>query len=270
LGSADALIEALISVTLIAAGLITYYVAPKRGRGTLGFRVGPAYASEEVWARINKEAGAALTITGAILLGASMLNPPLHGFVAITAGILLAEVVGLTARAKQLAERASLMAPEEEGAKPSPIRTWVGWVRIVAAAVPPSIVVAAAFSIKTLPAEVPIHFDISGEPDSFVDLWTFWHIITPVFIAISAAGLAYATATRYPLIGYRPWGQPGEAAKVIADIVILVSYAAAFSYADIVNYVGTGHHIAPVWLVILFPIAAVARALIWAHSRGVI
>ncbi len=267
-------VEVGVSLVLTVAGLITYYIAPRRGRGTLGFRVGPAYVSEEVWARVNREAGVALTITGVILLGASALNPPLHGFIAVAAGVLVAEVVGLTVRAKQLAERASLKAPGEEG-PPTPVKTWVGWGRVAAAAIPPlATVMAAVAYAAALPEDVPIHFDVSGRPDSFVDVWTFQYVITPMFIAVSAAGLVYALATRYSLMGYRPWGRPGEAAKVISDVVTLVSYvvsyAVAVGYADMVYYATNGAHLIPTWSIVLFPVVAVARALLWAKAKDII
>lgn len=271
--SPEQVIEAVFASIIIVAGIVTYTIAPKRGRGTIGFRVGPAYASEEVWARINKEAGAVLTAMGAAMLVAAVLNPPIHLFTAASAAAIVAEIAALTIRAGHLAEKASLKeAGESEGAeRPEPLKTWVGWGRVIAAAAPPAITVVTALTHATgLPEEVPIHFGPSGAPDSYVDTQTFLYVITPLFIALSAAGLAYALATRHPLIGYRPWGRPGEAAKVVSDVVTLVSLAVAVGYIDIVHYAASGAHIIPPWAVVAFPIAAVARAIAWAWSKGMI
>ncbi len=260
-------VEVGVSLILTIAGLITYYIAPRRGKGTLGFRVGPAYASEEVWARVNREAGAALTATGIAFLAASAAAPPLHVFAALLGGVLAAEVAALTLRAKQLAERESLEEGEVAG-EPVPVRTWVGWGRTAVAAVPLIIALSTALAISSyLPEQVPIHFGPSGEPDYFVDKSAFIFVITPTLLLGSAAGLIYALATKHPLIGYRPWGKPGEAAKVISDIVTLVSYAIMLAYVDIVHYSITGAHIMPVWLTALFPVVAVIRALLWAKGR---
>ena len=264
------LAEAIISATLIAAGLITYYIAPRRGRGTLGFRVGPAYASEEVWARINREAGAALTATGAALMALAAAGTPPPIFTAVAVAALLAEAAALTVRAKKLAE-AETMREGGEGEEPKPIKSWVGWWRAAAAAAPLVITVALTIAYwGSLPAEVPIHFDAGGAPDSYVDEWMFKSVITPMYLLMSGAGLAYALGTRHPLIGYRPWGRPGESAKVISDVITLLSYAAAYSYADTLHYAVSGAHIAPPAVLFLFPAAALARALVWARMRGVI
>ncbi len=262
-------VEATVSLILVVSGLITYYIAPQRGRGTLGFRVGPAYVSEEVWARVNREAGAVLTATGIAFLAASAAAPPLHVFAALLGGVLAAEAVALTLRAKQLAERGSLEEGEEVVEEPVPVRTWVGWGRAAVAAVPLIIALSTALAISShLPEQVPIHFGPGGEPDYFVDKSAFIFVITPTLLLGSAAGLIYALATKHPLIGYRPWGRPGEAAKVISDVVTIVSYAIMLAYVDIVHYSMTGAHIAPVWLTALLPIAAVIRALLWAKGRG--
>jgi uncharacterized membrane protein len=200
----------LIGAILLAAGIATYYLAPRVGPNPIfGVRIGYAYASREIWDKVNRFGGAlmALVGVGTALIGLllTLLNVDQgDGRVWLTAAMLVALFGGLAwifIYARRLAQ-GTAMAREM---LPVPFR----W-RYLAPVILTFAVLAAVtlYFAPQLPADhVASHFNINDQPDGWTSRSDFvisFLGLGLLFVIMNA--IAVIVAAREPLIALGRWG----------------------------------------------------------------
>ena len=183
----------LIGAILLAAGLATYYLAPRVGPNPIfGVRIGYAYASREIWDKTNRFGGALMALVGVAtaLLGLllTLLNVTAgDGRVWLTAA-MLAALAGALAWTFFYARGLARGTPIARDMLPVPFR----W----------------AYFAPQLPADhVASHFNINDQPDGWTSRGDFvvsFLGLGLLFVILDA--IAVIVATREPLIAFGRWG----------------------------------------------------------------
>ncbi len=106
--------EIVISLTLLAAGLLTF-VFRNRRNSLVGFRVGYTYMSERAWRETNTFAGLFMMFFSVFLLGLSTIGVDVATFtIAMLAGVLVLTVFGFRiAKRAYEEEELSVEVPEK-------------------------------------------------------------------------------------------------------------------------------------------------------------
>ncbi|AMQ18489.1 SdpI family protein [Thermococcus peptonophilus] len=203
--------EVFISLTFLAAGLLTYSFRNKRNY-LIGFRIGYTYMSDRAWRETNTFAGLFMMVFSVLLLGLALAGIGILAFILI----MLAGVVFLTVAGFRIAKRAyeeeelSIEAPEkpieriEVNVKPYLIAQLLGLAAYF---------VLAVLLWDKLPVRVAIHFNASGEPDSFapktVGTLLFPLVVYPLFLTMTyfLKEPAFAPLLRFSRKGWRAFAE---------------------------------------------------------------
>jgi uncharacterized membrane protein len=234
--------EIVISLTLLFAGLLTFAFRNKRNY-FIGFRVGYTYMSDKAWRETNTFAGLFVMVFSVLLLGLALAGVGILIFIILMlAGILLLTVAGFRIAKKAYEEEElSVEAPEkpsekiEINVKPYLTAQLLGLVAYF---------VLMVLLWNRLPERVAIHFNASGEPDSFASK-TVGAVIFPLAVQPLFIGMTYLL--REP--GFAPqlkfsrrgWKAFAELMTVMALGLILLDallllYNAGYAPSDWIGY----------------------------------
>ncbi|MCL4394836.1 MAG: SdpI family protein, partial [Chloroflexi bacterium] len=201
----------VIGALIVAAGLITYWLAPRVGPNPIfGVRIGYAYASREIWDRSNRFGGALMVLVGvgtAILgLTFALLGVPSGAGVAWLTTAMIAAFLGALVWMYLYARSLAQGTPIARRVTPVAFR----WTNLAPVLLSFALLVAAlALAYPLLPAtRMATHFGIDDRPDGWMSRDAF--VITfagmgALFVAFNA--FALVVATREPLIAMGRWGR---------------------------------------------------------------
>ena len=200
----------LIGAILLAAGLATYYLAPRVGPNPIfGVRIGYAYASREIWDKTNRFGGALMALVGVAtaLLGLllTLLNVAAgDGKVWLTAA-MVAALAGALAWTFFYARGLARGTPIARDTLPVPFR----WAYLAPVILTFAVLVAVTlYFAPQLPADhVASHFNINDQPDGWTSRGDFvvsFLGLGLLFVILDA--IAVIVATREPLIAFGRWG----------------------------------------------------------------
>ncbi|ASJ02646.1 hypothetical protein A3L09_04910 [Thermococcus profundus] len=179
--------EVFISLTLLAAGLLTYAFRNKRNY-FIGFRVGYTYMSERAWRETNAFAGLFMAVFSIFLLGLALAGVEIPVFTLVMlAGVILLMVAGFRiAKRAYEEEELSIEAPEKP---PERIRVSVKPYLTLQLLGLAAYFILLALLWDKLPEKVAIHFNASGKPDSFasktVGVLLFPLVVYPLFLVMT-------------------------------------------------------------------------------------
>jgi uncharacterized membrane protein len=199
-----------LGAILLAAGIATYYLAPRVGPNPIfGVRIGYAYASREIWDKTNRFGGALMALVGVAtaLFGflLTLLNvAPGDGRIWLTAAMLAALFGGL-AWIFFYARSLALGTPIARDMAPVPFRWAYPAPVILTFALLAGVVLYFA---PQLPAEhVASHFNINDQADGWTsrnDFVISFLGLGLLFVLLDAGSVV--VATREPLIAFGRWG----------------------------------------------------------------
>jgi uncharacterized membrane protein len=257
--------EILISLTLLFAGLLTFAFRNRRNY-FIGFRVGYTYMSDKAWRETNTFAGLFMMLFSIFLLGLALAGVGILVFTLI----MLAGVVFLTVAGFRIAKRAyeeeelSMEAPEkptgkiEVNVKPYLTAQIVGLVAYF---------VLAALLWNKLPGRIAIHFNASGEPDSFASktlgVLLFPLAVYPIFLVMTyfLKEPAFAPFLRFSRRGWKAFAEfmtVMALGLVLIDILVLL-YNAGYITSGWIGY--------SVWAFLVVTFGMLFR-LLWERGEG--
>jgi uncharacterized membrane protein len=219
----ELIFEVFISLILLAAGLLTFAFRDKRNY-LIGFRIGYTYMSDRAWREANTFAGLFMIVFSILLLELALAGVGILVFTLVMlAGVIVLVVAGFRiAKRAYEEEELSMEAPEkptekiEINVKPYLMAQILGLVAYF---------VLVVFIWDKLPESVAIHFNASGEPDSFaskvVGVLLFPLVTYPPFLVMTYLLKEPAFA---PLLRFsrRGWGAFAEFLTVMVLGLILI------------------------------------------------
>lgn len=202
--------EVFISLTLLAAGLLTFAFRNRRNY-FIGFRIGYTYMSDRAWRETNTFAGLFMMVFSVLLLGLALAGLGILTFIlTMLAGVVFLTVAGFRVAKKAYEEEElSIEAPEkpsekiEVNVRPYLVIQLLGLVAYI---------ILAAILWDKLPERVAIHFNASGEPDNFASktLGTllFPLVVYPLFLVMTyfLREPAFAPLLRFSRRGWKARG----------------------------------------------------------------
>ena len=200
----------LVGGILLAAGLATYFIAPRVGPNPIfGVRIGYAYASRETWDKTNRFGGLLLTAIGisTLVLGMllQMLDVSAGEGMPIVTTLMLVTLVGALVWMYLYARNLAQNTPMARELIAVPFR----WYYLAPVLATFALLLAfAALIYPTLPADrVASHFNLNDQPDGWQTRDQF--LFTFLGIAALLTGLnafVVFVATREPLIAFSRLG----------------------------------------------------------------
>jgi len=195
---------------LLAAGIVTYYLAPRVGPNPIfGVRVGYSYANRETWDKTNRFGGALMAVVGigtAILgLLLTLLNiAPRDGMTFLVPAMILAL---LAATAWMFVYARGLAQGTAIAREVTPVK--FRWTYLAPVLVTFALLVAlAAYLYPALPVDrMATHFNINEQPDGWMPRDSFIvSYLGMAFLFVVLDAVAVLVATREPLIAFGRWG----------------------------------------------------------------
>ena len=240
----------IIAVTGLALALIAKRLPVNP---FIGFRIGYTYASRRIWVKYNRLAGISFAIIGLITVILSLLAISVTLLAAILVVLVLVNTIVLSFLAAQEAERelgkeAFRIEKKEliekisriEPVKPTPLR-------LVLMILPPILsLILVSIYLPLLPSQVPVHFNVAGEPDRWEPLSTFTSITLPVLIGFQFIAIVFLLVElKAPLVFYKPGIPKRLVVSVLYDVGIVVSWLVFLALFDILYYAVNNQHLLP-------------------------
>ncbi len=240
----------IIAVTGLALALIAKRLPVNP---FIGFRIGYTYASRRIWVKYNRLAGISFAIIGLITVILSLLAVPATLLAAVLVVLVLASTVILSFLVAREAERelgkeAFRIEKKEpiekisriEPVKPTPLR-------LVLMILPPILsLILIPIYLPLLPSQVPVHFNVAGEPDRWEPLSTFTSITLPVLIGFQFIAIVFLLVElKAPLVFYKPGIPKRLVVSVLYDVGIVVSWLVFLALFDILYYAVNNQHLLP-------------------------
>jgi uncharacterized membrane protein len=256
----------ITSLILMAAGAITYYVAPLVGPNPLlGVRIGYTYATRDAWDKVNRYAGKLYVAFSACLLLISLISDSTPIF---TTGVLVVAIVpGVLGyrKAVRLAEfsgfeREEELAKEVKEVEPQGVsRIYIIMPFLILLV----LLIVSVIAYPLLPERVAIHFDAAGNPDGWSDKFGAL-LISPVMGVVLAfiPLLLVALAKKYPMLFYRGKLKTGQntvleiACGAMSFLVVVMLFTQ--TYAILSALCGTG-----IWAYNVMVYASAGLLLLW-------
>ncbi|BAD86112.1 hypothetical membrane protein, conserved [Thermococcus kodakarensis KOD1] len=257
--------EVFISLTLLAAGLLTFAFRNRRNY-FIGFRIGYTYMSDRAWRETNTFAGLFMMVFSVLLLGLALAGLGILTFIlTMLAGVVFLTVAGFRVAKKAYEEEElSIEAPEkpsekiEVNVRPYLVIQLLGLVAYI---------ILAAILWDKLPERVAIHFNASGEPDNFASktLGTllFPLVVYPLFLVMTyfLREPAFAPLLRF---SRRGWKAFAEFTTVMALGLVAIDSLVLLYNAGQVPSSWIGYS---VWTFLIVTIGMIFR-LFWARGEG--
>ncbi|MDK2915278.1 MAG: hypothetical protein PWQ79_2193 [Thermococcaceae archaeon] len=257
--------EVFISLTLLAAGLLTF--AFRKGRNYfIGFRIGYTYMSERAWKETNTFAGLFMVVFSILLLGLALAGVGILVFTLLMlAGVVLLTVAGFRIAKKAYEEEElSIEAPEKPSEKIEVnVRPYLA-IQLLGLA---AYLVLLAFLWNGLPGRVAIHFSASGEPDNFASktLGTllFPLVVYPLFLVMTyfLKEPAFAPLLRFSRRGWKAFAEFTTAMAI--GIVVIDSLVLLYN----AGYITSGWIDYSVWAFLVVTFGMMFR-IFWARGEG--
>ncbi len=249
-------IFSIVGLIIAVSGLILVFVAKRLPVNPfVGFRIGYTYASRKVWVKYNRLAGISFFIIGLVIIFLSLLIQSISLLVMITLILVFSDTVLLSFLAARKAERdlgKEAFKIEETGryfdrritriepVKPSPLR-------LILMILPPILsIILTMYYLPLLPNEIPVHFNIEGQPDRWEPSSTFISTTLPLLIGFQFTAIIFLfVELKAPLVFYKPGLHKREVVPVLYDIGIVVAWAMFLALIDIVYYAVNKTHLVP-------------------------
>ncbi len=267
------MITLLLEVIYIILALLQLLVAPRVDPNPyFGFKIGYTFSSKEVWEKTNRFAGMLMTVHSLAILplalmGDSHITIYLIAFIAPLIAITIAGVV----YASRELERVKGERVSKE--KISPIKVHPGWW-FFGDGIFLLLLLTILISYPFLPDIVPVHFDLSGNPNGWSDKNDF--LISYILMNLLYVGINHLVlyaGKKYPIMMHSGIMRIGrdtvlKATLLTMDLVLVLLF---WVYLYIVFFVEVGNNIifyvilAMTFLVIASPITYIA--LMWKKNR---
>ena len=244
----------VIGLIIAVAGLVLALIAKRLPVNPfIGFRIGYTYASRRIWVKYNRLAGISFAIIGLITVILSLLAVPVTLLAAVLVVLVLVNTVVLSFLAAREAERelgkeAFRIEKKEpiekisriEPVKPTPLR-------LVLMILPPILsLILIPIYLPLLPSQVPVHFNVAGEPDRWEPLSTFTSITLPVLVGFQFIAIVFLLVElKAPLVFYKPGIPKRLVVSVLYDVGIVVSWLVFLALFDILYYAVNNQHLLP-------------------------
>ena len=244
----------VIGLIIAVTGLILALIAKRLPVNPfIGFRIGYTYASRRIWVKYNRLAGISFAIIGLITVILSLLAVPVTLLAAILVVLVLANTVVLSFLAAREAERelgkeAFRIEKKEsvekisriEPVKPTPLR-------LVLMILPPILsLILISIYLPLLPSQIPVHFNVAGEPDRWEPLPTFTSITLPILVGFQFIAIVFLLVElKAPLVFYKPGIPKQLVVPVLYDVGIVVSWLVFLALFDILYYAVNNQHFLP-------------------------
>lgn len=265
-----------LSVALAITGFTLYFLASKIPPNPLvGFRAGYSYVSRRVWVRLNRVSALALIALAAVVFTLGCLYGSLAA--ALTSGIgSIVLVAALIPYAEAVAEKELIRSPaaggrvtELKGLPPHPILVTL----VVASALASLTYLAVTY--PQLPPEIPTHFNIWLQPDSYGPKSDgAAAAATGVIVAISLTLLIYVLGWRKVEALYKPWFDQRVFHKVLNSVYLLlavVTLMASLTPVTMIQYAISGS-LPQIIVIALYSLIILAAALtihvVWVSIRA--
>ncbi len=278
----SSLVAVYSSILMIAGTALIYIGMRVSPTPFLGAKIGYAYVSRKLWREANIVSGTCMLIIACIALllhylaGVDAITTVFISVLGIVA-TLFGSVEYLSRRAEKelLAIPAESTKPEEHAPRFDRIQLAlpVGMISAILIAI---YAVTLVYAFPHLPENVAIHFDASGNPDSYIPRDSALPLLA--FPIATTAGLTsfivYAGLKR-PEIFYRPripWSTMKRIVNAVTALLCLVNLAVTIALIDTICYNLYGHHIADISILVLTtigPATALAAYMVFLAIRTV-
>ncbi len=236
----------ILGLATALLGLVLAIIADRLPVNPLfGFRIGPTYSSRRLWVKYNRIAGLSLLLIGLVVASASIYTDSTVVLASITLVLVVSDTLILALTASREAERVlgeeAYEAEERIGGggsvrriepiPPSPLRSLLLFTPPLAS------ILTIYLYAPLLPQIIPVHFDLSGNPDSWQPLGVFISVTLPLLMGLELIGpIMFLVEIRNPFIFYKPGIPKNVVTNMVYDLAAMVEILIYISLTDILYY----------------------------------